>query len=228
MAGPLGLFSCEPCQPSAGRGVGASIISIPSSCEPDSKRSHGVLGEWKVAFRQRSEVSVHMYINYPNQHRKLILEPWEWVSDNGDQGFSSGTIWNVAAASHGRGVVGSSMHRRKPRAEKGWCVVVSQYASRRWVLIQALSAKQIIFSQRPGRPLHCPSRAPEPGLGSPIMHTQNPPFPQSVPSGRFQVCVRRVIQSKLPSQPRGPKSYPLLPAERKARFPRLSNDMPAF
>ena len=47
-------------QPSAGRGVGASINSIHlPSCEPGSRRSHRVLGEWKVAFRQRSEVSVH-------------------------------------------------------------------------------------------------------------------------------------------------------------------------
>jgi hypothetical protein len=150
VSGPLGLFSCEPCQPSAGRGVGASHLSIPSPCEPGSRKKPSRFGGMEGGFPPTERG--FQYINYPNQHRKLItlgVGEWQWRSrvfqrDNSERRSCIARSWC-------RQVVNAS---QKPRAEKGWCVVSQDATSRRWVLIRALSAKQIIFSQRPGRPLH--------------------------------------------------------------------------
>jgi hypothetical protein len=171
---------------------------IPSSCEPGSRKKPSRFGGMEGGFAPTE--SRFQYIYYPNQHRKLItlgVGVWQWRSrffqrDNPERRSCIARSWC-------RQVVNAS---QKPRAEKGWCVV-SQYAtSRRWVLIRTLSAKQIIFSQRPGRPLHCPSRepAPEPGLGSPIMHTHLKPLSAICPKLPVLWCVRhRPIQAPKPA-----------------------------
>lgn len=60
VSGPLGLLSCEPCQPSARRGRGGFINSSSShhvNLAPEE--AIAFWGKWKVAIRQRSDVSVH-------------------------------------------------------------------------------------------------------------------------------------------------------------------------